>query len=100
MFNGTLQQNGNGTQHAARSEPQPDDGVMRVQVGLIGDIEAGDRQSGTADGMQAHIEIDRFNGIRLDSYLPGKPGFMVNAGGPVLGLDWAPQADDDRPAGA
>lgn len=99
MFNAMHQQNSNGTQHVAQSEPQPDEGVMRINVGLIGYIEAGDRQAGNADGVQAQIEIDRFNGIRLDSYLPGKAGFMVNAGGPVLGLDWAPQADDDKPAG-
>lgn len=91
MFTGT-----NGRQQTQPA--QPDEGVVRLRVGLAGDIQAGNPQASNPEAYQKQIEIDRFNGIRLDSYLPHKPGFMINAGGPVWGLDWAPQAEDDSPA--
>ena len=101
MFSDSNGQNGTQTEtRPARSEVQPDDGVMRISLGLIGDIEAGDLQAAAnPDAAQTQIEIERFSGIRLDAHLSEKPGFLINAGGPVFGLDWAPQADDDRPAG-
>lgn len=39
------------------------------------------------------------NRLVADAYMPNKPGFAFNAGGPVWGLDWCPQADDELPAG-
>lgn len=75
-----------------------DDGIFRINVGLVGDLKAGDERLSNPTALQTQIEIDRFTCIRLDSYLSKKPGFMLNVGGPVCGLDWAPQPDDDRPA--
>ncbi|ORY81743.1 WD40-repeat-containing domain protein [Leucosporidium creatinivorum] len=39
---------------------------------------------------QEKIELGRFESRRLDEFLPRKPGFIFNAGGAVMGLDWCP----------
>jgi transcription factor C subunit 6 len=33
-----------------------------------------------------------------DEYLDTKPGYVVNAGGPVYALDWCPHDDTERPS--
>lgn len=87
------------------------DGVVRFMYGPV--VGPGGYQL-----PQVEVEVERFTGIRLgmfglilgptlypyelglyaDAYLPNKPGFAFNAGGPVWGLDWCPQPDDDVPA--
>ena len=77
-----------------------DDGIVRLYVGPVGDlaVQASADDHSTAPRVQHQIEVPRFTSLRLDSILPHKPGFLLNAGGPVHGLDWAPMADDDQPA--
>jgi hypothetical protein len=99
-----------------RSDPkkaqQEDEGVFRILCGSV--IDENGQQI-----PQQWAELERFTSIRLgevhylnlfrkavadlasmsDAYLQDKPGFMLNAGGPVWGLDWCPQADDVCPAG-
>ncbi|GAA5888249.1 hypothetical protein JCM5296_000246 [Sporobolomyces johnsonii] len=51
---------------------------------LVGRINGEDEQE---------VEIERFSSVRLDSFLPKKPGHLLNAGGPVSGLSWLPRTD-------
>ncbi|GAA5920572.1 hypothetical protein JCM1841_005739 [Sporobolomyces salmonicolor] len=51
---------------------------------LVGRINGEDEQE---------VEIERFSSARLDSFLPNKPGHLLNAGGPVSGLSWLPRTD-------
>lgn len=100
------------TRDAATGRSQhEDDGVLRFMTGPL--IGVSEHQT-----PQTLAEVERFTSIRLgkqqldapliyanetekmfvDTYLPHKPGFALNAGGPVWGLDWCPQADDGVPA--
>ncbi|GAA5962236.1 hypothetical protein JCM21900_000133 [Sporobolomyces salmonicolor] len=58
---------------------------------LVGRINGEDEQE---------VEIERFSSARLDSFLPNKPGHLLNAGGPVSGLSWLPRTDAPSLQGA
>lgn len=85
-----------------------DDGIVRFLAGPS-------YVNGQYQIPQKPIEMERLTSLRLgesvytyshhvlmtsdaDSMLTNKPGYVLNAGGPVWGLDWCPQADDIAPA--
>jgi hypothetical protein len=37
--------------------------------------------------------------MATDEFLPSKPGYILNAGGPVWGIDWCPLGDLNIPSG-
>ncbi|POY74610.1 hypothetical protein BMF94_2371 [Rhodotorula taiwanensis] len=60
-------------------------GSVRVQLGRLETAKV--QQEGT------EIELPRFQAVRLDEYVPRKPGHLFNAGGAVGKVKWAPRAD-------
>ncbi|KAM0751248.1 WD40 repeat-like protein [Meredithblackwellia eburnea MCA 4105] len=42
---------------------------------------------------QKELKLDRFASTRLDEFYPQKPGYLLNAGGPVTSVSWLPQSD-------
>ena len=88
------------TTPTGNSDAYEDDGIIRLYVGPVGDlaVQASADDHSAVPRLQHQVEVPRFTSLRLDSFLPHKPGFLLNGGGPVHGLDWAPMADDDQPA--
>lgn len=109
------------------AELEAADDAMAVDKGRAGSVDGGEGEieqtdvkiwvgSLAAGDSQEQISIERFGTRRLgasislfprpsltsfpDDFFDSKPGHFFNAGAPVLGLAWCPQADTTLPASA
>lgn len=76
-----------------------------VELARFESVRLGERQSlrshhsSVGDGIvdNLHASQTPMSVSDADDYLPRKPGWILNAGGPVFGLDWCPVADEQLP---
>ncbi|GAA5901180.1 hypothetical protein JCM6882_006137 [Rhodosporidiobolus microsporus] len=76
-----------------QAEDGDGDGSITLLLGggTVRRIAAEGAGAGGGEGGERRVRIPRWGSLRLDSYLPSKPGHLFNAGGPVNALAWAPR---------
>ncbi|GAA5950753.1 hypothetical protein JCM3765_000597 [Sporobolomyces pararoseus] len=83
-------ENANGTEDTSATE-ETAAGVEQLE---LEEEENGKRKVfvGDVNGEgEQEITLNRFESIPLNSFLPRKPGHLINVGGPVAGLSWLPR---------